>query len=192
MLEPSDELISRADYARLRGVSPAAVTKRLRAEDMAPALEGKLVRWRLANRIWSEGRTRARSAPSSLEAREQGPATSPDPNGGGGGRPLTLEAARRAEILLRTEKLAIEVGQMRGELVSARGVETAVSTALRIVRDRLMSLPVRSVGLVREAEDERAAVLVLVQEIREVLSGLSGDVARELAKAMGQDVPDDA
>ncbi|MEN2977873.1 hypothetical protein P7L78_19155 [Tistrella bauzanensis] len=93
--------------------------------------------------------------------------------------------------ILRAEKLAIEVGQMRGELVSAKAVEMAVSTALRIVRDRLMSLPVRAVGLVREAEDERAGVLVMAEEIREVLSGLSGDVARELAKAMGgEDVPE--
>ena len=176
-------LITFAELAALKGCSKPAVTAAVRSGRIAAAVvekDGK--RWLdrdLALQLWTRN-TRAThnaliSRPDPIEATppadaaqlrqwvQQLPAEAiPD---------LHESRARREHF--QAELAAMQVAQQRGELVSAAEMKAAAFKEARTARDRLMAVPSRLASELASCSDPRQCHLMLAEEIRVCLKGLS-------------------
>lgn len=174
-------LIRKSDYARHRGVSPAAVTTAIKTGRIRAAVvtrNGKeLLDRDKADELWgkntlqqSPGSGGARLAPVSTPTDEQlrslieGLPEDQIPD-------LNDSRARREHYL--AEKARLEALRGREELVPAADVKAEAFALARSVRDGMMRLPDRLAPLLAATLDAREVHRMLTEEIRIALRGLA-------------------
>lgn len=155
MTTSSRKLIAKADFARLRGVSPAAVTRAIKSGRITAAVVTRggreLLDQALAVDLW-ERNTLQREAAADL----------PD-----------LNESRRRLLHHRAELAELEAGKARGDLVPVAEVRSEAFQLGRSLRDALMVIPDRLAPTLACTTDPRQCHLLLSEEIRVALRALA-------------------
>lgn len=180
------ELITRAEYARRRGCSGAAVTLAVQGGRLT-LIDGKIDPVR-ADVEWAQkSASRAGSAPAAKATRPiraakpkrapQAPPTPPetdDPIEGHGAVPDYQKSRARREAA-EADKAEMAVAVLRGELIEKAGMRAELGKQFGAIREGLLSLPGR-LAPVLAAETGLSAVQVLLDtEIRAVLAQFVGE-----------------
>jgi len=163
-------------YARRRGVSAEAVSKAVasgRLLDSVVVVDGqrKIADPELADREWADN-TRPRGEAAEPAPSPSRAAAAPDDEV----PPLPLSLAKRAaadarRAVAQADLAELDVGERRGELVSAAAVRSDVESRYAIVRTKMLGVPSR-VG--QRLPELAARVAPVVEElIREALEELS-------------------
>ena len=176
------QLVTKSEYARIRGVTPAAVTiaTRSRIADALITRNGRqLLDLDRANELWERNTAKqpppVSAAPSpppppapvtdeQLRAFIQGLPEDAIPD-------LNESRARREHYA--AEKARLEALQGRGELITAADVKKEAFSLARAVRDALMTIPDRLAPELAACTDARQVHQLLSDEIRVALRGLS-------------------
>ena len=160
-MKPATELISKSDFARLRGVSPAAVSKAISSGRIAAAVVThggrELLALALATDLWQRN-TLAQDVAAA------------DPPGDD---VADLNTSRRRLLHHRATLAELEAMQRRGELVPVSEVKAEAFSLARAVRDALMGLPDRVAPLLAATADAAQCHRLLSEEIRVALRGLA-------------------
>ncbi|MFZ9848929.1 MAG: hypothetical protein ACO3FA_00775 [Vulcanococcus sp.] len=177
------QLVTKSEYARIRGVTPAAVTiaTRSRIADALITRNGRqLLDLDRANELWE--RNTAKQPPPAPR-----PAAAPPPPSA----PVTdeqlrafiqglpedaipdLNESRARREHYAAEKARLEALQGRGELIPAADVKKEAFALARAVRDALMTIPDRLAPELAACTDARQVHQLLGDEIRVALRGLS-------------------
>jgi hypothetical protein len=181
-------LVRKSDYARSRGVTPAAVTTAIKTGRIRAAVvtqNGKeLLDFDKANELWD--RNTLQQPPSvkqqarAVAAASVGPISTPTNQQLQAliqGLPedqipeLNDSRARREHYL--AEKARLEAMQGRGELVPASDVKAEAFALARSVRDGMLRVPDRLAPLLAATTDARETHRLLTEEIRVALRGLA-------------------
>jgi len=173
-------LVTKSDYARARGCSPAAVTGAIKSGRIKAAVvtqNGReLLDFDKANELWERNTqqqppsTRASAAPPKpptdreLQALIQGLPEDQIPD-------LNDSRARREHYL--AEKARLEALRGRDELVPADQVKAEAFACARAVRDALLGLADRLAPMLAATTDARECHRLLTEEHRVALRGLS-------------------
>jgi transcriptional regulator with XRE-family HTH domain len=196
--------ITQREFARRMGVSPQAVSKRVRAGRLTLAPDGRLDPV-LAEHEWNATREPEGDAPErpALSARPSKPAratpdrsadsgargitgateASPDPAQAsravvapGGAQPGTYAQAKTADAVFRARLRQLEFEVKSGALVRADDVSNRWFERARAVRDRLLSIPVRLAPEVAAMTDIHEVRRRLDEEIRIAIKELVDDI----------------
>lgn len=171
------ELITKAAYARRRGVSAAAVTKAVQAGRITE-IDGKIdpdvadIQWARNTDLTQSVRTNhaiLKPPPSAKDSR---------PEGNDGREDSAIMVARTRTETARAELFEIEIAEKRGTLVAAEGVKKAAFEKARIVRSALEGLPDRLAPVLTAETDPARCHQLMMAEIKRVL--------RELAEGEGE------
>jgi phage terminase Nu1 subunit (DNA packaging protein) len=174
-------LITFAELAALKGCSKAAVTYAAKSRIAAAVVERDGRRWvdrDHALELWDKN---TKDVPHA-KVRRPDPMYSPPAD--------AAEIRHRVESLpaeaipdlnesrarhehFKAELAALQVATQRGELVSATEVKAAAFNEARRARDRLMAVPSRVASQLASCSDPRQCHLLLAEEIRVCLRGLS-------------------
>lgn len=122
------QLLTQAEYARHRGVSRNAVARAIK-EGRIVLIDGRIDP-AIADAQW-QANTRPRS-----DARSPGGGDHADARG-------TFGTARTRRELAEASLAEIQLAEKRGELINRAGVEMALETCIRRLRDGVMSAPDR-------------------------------------------------
>jgi hypothetical protein len=164
-----EKLVTRADYAQMRGCSRAAVTRAVQRGQIT--LVRGLVDVHQADEQWPRTERRRPSRPRQPKP----PAQTSAPNGNGAA-PTTDRSYwdRRAETEKHRALLTeLELKERLGDLVDRKTVEQSQTEAYRVVRERLETISDRvSAALVGKTEPEIRAVVDA--EVGAVLDELDG------------------
>ena len=178
-------LMRKSEFARERGVSPAAVTHAIRSGRIAGAVvtqNGReMIDPELATKLW-ESNTLQQPPPTAPRpaAPQPGPAARVSDDDLAAfirGLPedqipdLNESRARREHY--QAEKARLEALQGRGELVPAADVKRQAFELARAVRDELGGIPDRVASMIAACSDVRQVHRMLSEEIRVALRGLS-------------------
>jgi hypothetical protein len=175
------ELITKSAYARRRGVSPAAVTKAVKAGRIT-AIDGKIdpdvadIQWSRNTDVTQSVRTSdsiLKSPASTKESRQEGQEGKED---------SAILVARTRTETARAELFEIEIAEKRGTLVVAEGVKKAAFEKARIVRSALEGLPDRLAPVLAAETDPARCHQLMMTEIKRVLRELAageGDQTRQ-------------
>ena len=160
-MKPAAELIGKSDFARLRGVSPAAVSKAISSGRIAAAVVTRggreLLDLAMATDLWQRN-TLAQEV------------SAVDPPGDD---VADLNTSRRRLLHHRATLAELEALQRRGELVPVSEVRAEAFTLARAVRDALLSLPDRVAPLLAATADPRQCHQLLTAEITVALRSLA-------------------
>lgn len=181
-------LVRKSDYARSRGVTPAAVTTAIKTGRIRAAVvtqNGKeLLDFDKANELWDRNtlqqppsvKQQARvvaaaavapistSTDQQLQALIQGLPEDQIPD-------LNDSRKRREHYL--AEKARLEAMQGRGELVAVVDVKAEAARLARQVRDLLLLIPTRTAAMVATMQDPEDVRALLQGEIEAALRGLN-------------------
>ena len=169
--------MSRAAYARRRGVTPAAVTFAAQSGRIPTHPDGSIdpeaadIAWKL-NTDTSKGGQNYKAIPDSAvnDAREA-LGDNFDPSG-----PMSFMEAKTAEKILQAAKLKIEVAALEGDLVPRDEAESRAFSFARQVRDAWLTFPSR-VSALMAAElgaDAHKVQALLDRFVRENLEATAG------------------
>lgn len=181
-------LVRKSDYAKSRGVTPAAVTTAIKTGRIRAAVVTKngkeLIDFDKANELWDRNtlkqpptvQQQARAKPAAsvaaiptptdqqLQALIQGLPEDQIPE-------LNESRARREHYL--AEKARLEAMRGREELVPASDVKAEAFALARSVRDGMLRVPDRLAPLLAATTDARETHRLLTEEIRVALRGLA-------------------
>jgi hypothetical protein len=124
------QFMTQAAYSRHRGVSRSAVAKAV-ADGRIVLIDGRIDPT-IADAQWKTN-TRARS-----DVRSHGKSEQPDATTGG-----SYGTARARRELAEASLAEIQLAEKRGELINRAGVEMAIETGFRQIRDSVMAAPDR-------------------------------------------------
>lgn len=162
------ELISKAEYARRRGVAASAVTRAIKAGRIT-LIDGKIdptvadVQWAANSRV------RSGSRPSNWRT-QSGPTAPAD------GEPSYLASRARREAS-EADLAELRLLEHRRELVRLKDISRALSGHAVRIRDAFLNLPARLSQQLAAESDERAVHALLDAEIRAVLTLVSNPPA---------------
>lgn len=176
------ELVTMAEYARMRGCSKAAVTKAVKRGQLH--LVDRLVDPVEADRTWP--RTAGPPAAASPEpsqspvrsASTPGPPPKPGVNGKGPGnsgtRPGDLDYwdARADSEWHKARLLELDLAEREGRLLDAKEVERDLFEGYRAVREALLTVPDRVSGTLAGESNADVIYRILTAEIRQALEQL--------------------
>ena len=174
-------LITFAELAALKGCSKAAVTYAAKSRIAAAVVERDGRRWVDRDRALALWDKNTKDVPHA-KVRRADPISPPPAD--------AAEIRRRVESLpaeaipdlnesrarhehFKAELAALQVATQRGELVSAAEVKESAFKEARRARDRLMAIPSRLASQLASCSDPRQCHLLLAEEIRVCLRGLS-------------------
>lgn len=159
-MQPARMLIRKSDLARLRGVSPAAVTRAIESGRIAAAVvtrDGRqLLDADLAQALWDRHTLQRKPAATAAED-----------------APPDLNDSRARLLHHRAELARMEAEQRAGELVAAADVRAAAFATARAVRDALLALPNRMAPQLAATADAREVHRLLTAEITLALRSLA-------------------
>jgi hypothetical protein len=172
-------LVTKSDYSRLRGCSPAAVTTAIKSGRIKGAVVTKngkeLLDSDKANELWS--RNTQQQPPSAQASATPKPPADQDLRAFIEGLPedqipdLNDSRARREHYL--AEKARIEALQGRDEVAVRSEMQAEAFACARAVRDALLSLADRLAPMVAATTDARECHRLLSEEHRIALRGLA-------------------
>jgi len=173
-------LVTKSDYARARGCSPAAVTGAIKSGRIKAAVvtqNGReLLDFDKANELW-ERNTQQQPPPTRASATPPKPPTDRELQALIQGLPedqipdLNDSRARREHYL--AEKARLEALRGRDELVPSDQVKAEAFACARAVRDALLGLADRLAPMLAATTDARECHRLLTEEHRVALRGLS-------------------
>jgi hypothetical protein len=198
-------LISKAEFARERGVHPSRVSQWLRDGRVVATAEGKIdadvAHEKLGGQLdQAKGIRRdgnvtstgpAAGAASGKDLVDQAGDRKPD-----GGRPRDEEESGYWEHKTRSAKADAQLKEMQvmeraGVLTSAAGVAAEARESMRAVRNALLAIPDRLAPVLDPASPSRAHKL-LTDELQKVIRELSDRLAQRAAEAPAAREPDAA
>jgi hypothetical protein len=173
-------LVTKSDYARSRGCTPAAVTAAIKSGRIKAAVATKDGREFLdfdkANELW-ERNTQQQPPPTKATTTAPQPPTDRELRAFIQGLPedqipdLNDSRARREHYL--AEKARLEALRGRDELVPSDQVKAEAFACARAVRDALLGLADRLAPMLAATTDARECHRLLTEEHRVALRGLS-------------------
>jgi hypothetical protein len=173
-------LVTKSDYARSRGCTPAAVTAAIKSGRIKAAVVTKDGREFLdfdkANELW-ERNTQQQPPPTRATTAAPNPPTDRELQAFIQGLPedqipdLNDSRARREHYL--AEKARLEALRGRDELVPSDQVKAEAFACARAVRDALLGLADRLAPMLAATTDARECHRLLTEEHRVALRGLS-------------------
>jgi hypothetical protein len=173
-------LVTKSEYARSRGCSPAAVTGAIKTGRIKAAVVTKngreLLDFDKANELW-ERNTQQQPPPTRASSAPPNPPTHQDLQAFIQGLPedqipdLNDSRARREHYL--AEKAKLEALQGRAELLPADQVKKEAFALARAVRDGMLGIADRLAPLLAATTEARQVHQLLDQEIRVALRGLA-------------------
>lgn len=193
-------LLSLREYARLRGVSAAAVSQAIKDKRLLSCLttdhrgKPKIISRDLADLEWAKN-TDASKVPVSVVAAKA--AAVADKNGtavGGVAARLVDQRARREAA--QAELAEFKLAKLRGDLVSVKAIEAAWIAHVVAVRTRLLAVPAKVKA--RRSDLTYEDVRCIDEQIREALEALANGApniaAQDVAPAdlVAEDGDDDA
>lgn len=165
-------LISKAEYARRRGVSGAAVTRAIKDGRITTTADGRIDP-ELADEQWSRN-TRSRGAPRSAASAEPAPAAAVEPSSPEQPKPRRelgeFDEARTRREKAQADLAELELAVKRGELVRAEDVERALAGNLIAVREALDALADRLSAAITPEMTQADKHRLIRQEHRAALS----------------------
>ena len=177
-------LVRKSDYARSRGVTPAAVTTAIKTGRIRAAVvtqNGKeLLDFDKANELWDRNTLQQPPSVKQQAAASVSPISKPTDQQLQAliqGLPedqipeLNDSRARREHYL--AEKARLEAMQGRGELVPVADVKAEAARLARQVRDLLLLIPTRTAAMVATMQDPEDVRALLQGEIEAALRGLN-------------------
>lgn len=174
--------MSKSEYARHRGVSPAAVGDAIKQGKIKEAVflvKGReKVACELADKLWLE-RTKVnnRNAKTLYANQDVHQIESHKASG-------TYAKSRAAKEAFAAKMAQLKYEKEAGKLVNALSVKRAATSIGRVTRDRLMSIPERLAPMLSAEEDIDEIRDILIKEIHQALESLSKmDLAKELEEA---------
>jgi hypothetical protein len=191
------DLLNQAQYAEHRGVSRAAVHKKIKAgalgkigePDSAISKDEKGRVWidpEKADQLWTANTDPARAKPS-----KSGPVTGREARDDDQARKLvTLTDAKIEKETVGALRAQLDYDEARGVLVRRADVADATFTALRVVRDSLLAMGPKLASRLARAETPKDAAQIVNEEVEAVINDLersfrqlSEQGAREAKKA---------
>lgn len=168
------QLVTKAEYARRRGVSGAAVTQAVKAGRLT-LVDGK-VNLETADAEWGgKSRPRVNSQPA-VKAQILVPAERAQPEVPDDADlsipPWQDSKARQAH--LDAEVAEIELGKLRGTLIEKAKVRAEYARQAKAVADGLLNIPARLAPVLHAAKSLGEVQTLLDTEIRAVLAQLVG------------------
>ena len=167
-MESGEALVSKSQYARLRGCTPAAITHAIK-QGRITLTNGKIDPARADSEWARNSRARGDSKPAGVDVP---PAAPRDPN--------YAEARARREDA-EASLAEMEVKRTEGNLVERQTVESAVFDAFRALRDRVMAAPRRCAPTVAPLSDLREIEAVIADELRRSFDAFEQHAAEQLA-----------
>ena len=165
VVETKGELISRAEYARRKGVAARTIGKYCQRKIIP--LHDNLIDPEEADRelakilIMPLGSGRVRANGMSCESSN-------------GERLInSYSEARTAEKQLRVELLELDLQLKKGEMVLTKDVELAAFNAARETRDRMLNIPDRISAIVAAESDEIKVRDIIIEQIENELRSIA-------------------
>lgn len=172
-------LVTKSEYARSRGCSPAAVTGAIKTGRIKAAVVTKngreLLDFDKANKLW-ERNTQQQPPPTRVSSEPPKPPTHRDLQALIQGLPedqipdLNDSRARREHYL--AEKARLDALRGRDELVPSDQVKAEAFAQARAVRDALLGLADRLAPMLAATTDARECHRLLTEEHRVALRGM--------------------
>lgn len=177
-------LVSRREYARLRGVSEKAVRKAIAAGKIP--LVGDLVDVEIADHSWSRNRDGgqqskladaiATAPPAELHASATPPATGSEQKQAELAiAPLTAARIRNTEVSTAIKEVTRR--KLEADLLEAEEVERTWGEMLQAVKDRLRLIPDNIGDVLAGTSDAAECRSIVMKEILDALSAASKTVA---------------
>lgn len=167
------KLMTQAEYAKHRGVSGVAVHKAVKAGRIS-TIDGKIDP-HVADIQW-EKNTRARVAPPKPgNVSEAGASASPSagPDSPPDGKTEDYWDARSRRETAEAAIAEMKEAEMRGLLIRADAVRSALATRISATRDALLQIPSRLAPVLAAESDMERVIEILEAELRQALSQLS-------------------
>lgn len=177
-------LVTKSQYAKSRGVSPAAVTTAIKSGRIRAAVvtrNGKeLLDFDLAQLLWGKNSLQKPPTVTAAEAAAKIPAKAPTADelrkfieGLPEDQIPDLNESRARREHYQAEKAKLEALQGRGELLPADQVRNEAFALAQAVRDAFLTLPDRLAPQLAATMDARVAHQLLTAEIGVALRGLA-------------------
>ncbi len=166
------ELISRAAYARRRGVAPRTIGKYVQ-KGILPVHDDKI------DPVECDGLLNAylvEPLGSGRQVSPKVPKTQTAPEVPESKR--TFVEARTEEKRLKVELLELSVALKKGETVLVKDVEVAAFTAAREVRDKMLNIPDQVSAIIAGEMDELKVREIIMSAIESGLEGLAESYTR--------------
>ncbi len=167
------ELITRAEYARRRGVAPRTIGKYVQRgvlpvhdDKIDPEECDRLLKNYLVEPLGSGKRTPGKGNPPK------------SPNGNSGEVKNTYVEARTNEKNLKVELLEMDLQLKRGEMVLTKDVEVAAFTAAREIRDKMLNVPDQVSAICAGEMDELKVRDIIMNAIESGLAGIAESYTR--------------
>ncbi len=164
------ELISRAEYARRRGVAPRTIGKYVQRK-ILPTHDDKIDPVE-CDRLLKDYLVRPLGADKIKVTKVKATKRKPDPVDGDGEK-LTYVEARTQEKTLKVELLELDLALKKGEMVLVKDVEFAAFTASREVRDKMLNIPDQVAAIVAAEMDELKVRELIMSAIESGLTGVA-------------------
>jgi phage terminase Nu1 subunit (DNA packaging protein) len=169
------QLVSKSEYAKLRGCAPSAVTRAIKEGRIVPiVVDGReLIDPAVADIQWARNtRSRSDSNPATDAVRSPGGA------GEGAdldiGNPGDIRAVRARRELAEAKLAEHKLAELRGELVRAAEVKAAWAKKATGLRSALLQIPARLAAVVAAETDQAKCHDLLQGELHQVLAQISG------------------
>lgn len=175
---------SRAEYAKLRGVSRQAVDAAVKSGRITAAVgeDGRLD-IAIADKLWAEntnpvqgehGHVRKRKKKGEGEIVEAAVSVGIDPN-----RPPTLAESKTLEAAYKARLAQLEYEKLSGQVVDADAVKKVAFRTARITRDAMLAIPDRLSAELAGITEPFAIHQKLMNEIRAAIEEVSKACADE-------------
>tara|TARA_Y100000310_G_scaffold243676_1_gene248277 strand:- start:43760 stop:44338 length:579 start_codon:yes stop_codon:yes gene_type:complete len=175
-------LMTKSEYARHRGVTPAAVNDAIKQGKITEAIfkvKGRdRVAAEIADQLWLK-RTSVNNKNSATLFANVDPAQAENKK-----TSSTYTKSRAAKEAFAAKMAQLKYEKEAGKLVNAMSVKKAANSIGRVTRDRLMSIPERLAPMLSAEEDIDEIREILIRELHDALESLSKmDLAKELEEA---------
>jgi len=190
-------LVTKAEYARLRGIDPALITRRI--ADGLLQVEGpeELINVAKADEAMKDALGAAGKKPARRGSKGARPGSGRRPEGLDDGG-LTLHEARtmraredatRARIAREREELAL--AKLKGEYVAVADVSEVMTRDYGYVRTKLLAMPSKLALRLAAETTAPGCFAILTAGVREALEDLVAEAAVEEATARAREVAAD-
>ena len=167
------QLISQADYARLRGVAKSAVAKAVK-QNRITLIDGKIDP-AVADFQW-ERNTRARADSGSKGDAEEASSRASPPTEMQEASGYSVDRARREKY--EADLAQLKLLELQGDLVRVSEVRTEMAKAIGELRTNALQIASRLSPLLAAETDQAKVHLILDNEIRTLLRTVTSGVAQ--------------
>lgn len=167
-------LITQSEYAKLRGVSEAAVSKAISGGRIS-LIDGKIdpvvadMQWKANSRARASAQQPGQLALDDATASIRVDSTEPD-----GPKVDGYMLSRNRREAAEAERAELSLAEDKGELIRVDAVKGVLGSMFSATRDALLQLPARMAPLLAAESDPAAVQTLLHAEIHQALQVLAG------------------